>query len=98
MSNAGSHFKGLNSTKNYAYTLRHWFDRFTRNEAEVRALYDARFVRTWRFYLAACEQTFRHGRQAVFQLQLSRQMGAVPLTRDYLYRDRSDATMQSAAE
>ena len=82
----------------YAYTLRHWFDRFTRNEAEVRALYDARFVRMWRFYLAACEQTFRHGRQAVFQLQLSRQMGAVPLTRDYLYRDRSDATMQSAAE
>lgn len=82
----------------YAYTLRHWFDRFTRNEAEGRALYDARFVRMWRFYLAACEQTFRHGRQAVFQLQLSRQMGAVPLTRDYLYRDRSDATMQSAAE
>lgn len=82
----------------YAYTLRHWFDRFTRNETQVRALYDARFVRMWRFYLAACEQTFRHGRQAVFQLQLSRQIDAVPLTRDYLYGDRSDATMRSAAE
>ena len=69
----------------YAYTLRHWFDRFRAHEAEVRALYDARFTRMWRFYLAASEQTFRHAPQAVFQIQLSRRVDAVPLTRDYLY-------------
>ena len=73
----------------YAYTLRHWYDRFQRHEAEVAAMYDDRFVRMWRFYLAACEQTFRHGPQAVFQFQLSRNISAVPLTRDYLY-DQSD--------
>ncbi|MBW4706200.1 cyclopropane-fatty-acyl-phospholipid synthase family protein [Roseobacter sp. YSTF-M11] len=82
----------------YAYTLRHWFDRFNDNEADVRALYDARFVRMWRFYLAACEQTFRHGRQAVYQLQLSRRVDAVPLTRDYLYRDAPLGQMRRAAE
>ena len=48
-------------------------------------MYDDRFVRMWRFYLAACEQTFRNGPQAVFQFQLSRNIDAVPLTRDYLY-------------
>jgi cyclopropane-fatty-acyl-phospholipid synthase len=77
----------------YAYTLRHWFERFTRNEKSVRALYDERFVRMWRFYLAACEQTFRHGRQAVFQLQLSRRIDAVPLTPEYLYPGRQRAAV-----
>jgi cyclopropane-fatty-acyl-phospholipid synthase len=69
----------------YAYTLRHWFDRFEANKDKVRALYDDRFVRMWRFYLAACELTFRHGHQAVFQCQISRRIDAVPVTRDYLY-------------
>ena len=69
----------------YAYTLRHWAERFDKNEDAIRTLFDDRFVRMWRFYLTACEQTFRHGRQAVFQVQLSRKINAVPLTRDYLY-------------
>ncbi len=69
----------------YAWTLRHWYDRFQKNADEVAAMYDDRFVRMWRFYLAACEQTFRHGPQAVFQFQLSRNIDAVPLTRDYIY-------------
>lgn len=82
----------------YAYTLRHWYDRFGDNEHEVQALYDARFVRMWRFYLAACEQTFRQGRQAVFQLQLSRSIDAVPLTRDYLYQSPLGVRLSGAAE
>lgn len=69
----------------YAYTLRHWYDRFCARKDEARALYDDRFVRMWRFYLAASEQTFRHAPQAVYQLQLSRHVNSVPLTRDYLY-------------
>jgi cyclopropane-fatty-acyl-phospholipid synthase len=82
----------------YAYTLRHWFNRFRENEATVRSLYDERFVRMWRFYLAACEQTFRHGAQSVYQIQLSRSIDAVPLTRDYLYADTRSAPMHRAAE
>ncbi|MEM8837445.1 MAG: cyclopropane-fatty-acyl-phospholipid synthase family protein [Pseudomonadota bacterium] len=69
----------------YAYTLRHWYDRFVRNEEKARALYDERFIRMWRFYLAACEQTFRHNHLAVFQFQLAKAIDQVPIRRDYLY-------------
>lgn len=69
----------------YAQTLRHWHDRFVSNIDKVRALYDDRFIRMWRYYLVASEMSFRSGRQCVFQLQLSRRVDAVPVTRDYLY-------------
>lgn len=82
----------------YAYTLQHWRKRFEANRDTVKALYDAEFVRMWRFYLNACEQTFRHNRQAVFQFQLSRKVDAVPLTRDYLYQERREYTAMNAAE
>jgi cyclopropane-fatty-acyl-phospholipid synthase len=82
----------------YAYTLRHWFDRFSSRADEAIALYDARFVRAWKFYLAACEQTFRHARQGVFQFQLSREIDAVPITRDYLYAAQPDVRTRRAAE
>ena len=70
----------------YAETLRHWHERFVAHEAEAERLYDARFCRMWRFYLAAAEMTFRHNWQCVFQVQLAHDQEAVPLTRDYLYR------------
>jgi cyclopropane-fatty-acyl-phospholipid synthase len=69
----------------YAWTLRHWFERFSARMAEAEAMHDARFVRMWRFYLAASEASFLHGGQEVFQFQLSRRLDAVPVTRDYLY-------------
>jgi cyclopropane-fatty-acyl-phospholipid synthase len=68
----------------YAETLRHWQDRFAANLDEVRALYDDRFCRMWRFYLVASEMTFREGRQCVYQFQLAHRQEAVPLTRAYL--------------
>ena len=71
----------------YAETLRHWEERFSANHDRVAELYDERFCRMWRFYLIAAEMTFRHNNQCVFQFQLSRRQDAVPLTRDYLYRD-----------
>ena len=70
----------------YALTLRQWHDRFMAHREEVARLLDERFVRMWKFYLVASEQSFRHGRLAVFQLQLARKVDAVPITRDYLYR------------
>jgi cyclopropane-fatty-acyl-phospholipid synthase len=82
----------------YAETLRHWFDRFEARIDEARALYDDRFCRMWRYYLAASEMTFRHGRQAVFQLQLAHDQTAVPLTRDYLYDAGASVAWGQAAE
>jgi cyclopropane-fatty-acyl-phospholipid synthase len=82
----------------YAMTLRHWHDRFVARQDEVRALYDERFCRMWRFYLIAAEQAFVHGRHVVFQVQLVRQQEAVPLTRDYLYPAPEAARVVHAAE
>jgi len=68
----------------YAETLRHWLKRFEAKSEAALMLYDERFVRMWRYYLAASEMAFRHGRQCVFQVQLARDKQAVPLTRDYM--------------
>ncbi len=72
----------------YGPTLNHWRRRFEANVDRVREMYDARFVRMWRFYLAACESAFEEQHQAVFQFQLTHRQYAVPTTRDYLYEDR----------
>ncbi|PZQ95859.1 MAG: SAM-dependent methyltransferase [Cereibacter sphaeroides] len=75
----------------YAETLLHWRRRFEANLDKVRALYDDRFCRMWRYYLAASEMTFRHDNQCVFHIQLAHDQKAVPLTRDYLYRGNEAA-------
>ena len=77
----------------YAYTLRHWYDRFMANIDRARELYDERFCRMWRYYLVASEQSFRFHMHCVFQLQLATERDAVPLTRDYLYVPEERARM-----
>jgi cyclopropane-fatty-acyl-phospholipid synthase len=68
----------------YAYTLKAWRDRFLARREEVERLYDARFVRMWEFYLAASEMAFRQQNMMVFQIQLTKRQGVVPITRDYI--------------
>ena len=68
----------------YAETLKHWRQRFLDRSALVRQIYDDRFCRMWDFYLGASEAAFRYNHQMVFQLQLSADISAVPLTRDYM--------------
>ncbi len=68
----------------YADTLKHWWRRFTENRDRIRELYDERFCRMWEFYLLACENAFRNDDQMVFQLQFSKKLMTVPLTRDYM--------------
>ena len=68
----------------YAETLRHWRERFLANWDKAAALYDERFCRMWEYYLAGSEMAFRHQGQMVAQIQLSKSVDAVPLTRDYM--------------
>jgi cyclopropane-fatty-acyl-phospholipid synthase len=68
----------------YAETVRAWRDRFVAHRDEVARLYDARFVRMWEFYLAVAETAFRHNNMMVFQIQLAKRQGVVPITRDYI--------------
>lgn len=81
----------------YAETLAHWLARFEANVDRAEALYDARFVRMWRFYLASMEASFRYGKVLVHQYQLAKRNDVVPITRDYLYR-QSEAKRGLAAE
>lgn len=68
----------------YAKTLHEWRRRFMANRDEIKKLYDDRFCRMWEFYLTSCEAAFHYLRQMVFQLQLTKRLNAVPLTRDYM--------------
>ncbi len=69
----------------YAETLKIWHDRFQANRAKVSELYDERFCRMWELYLKGCEMVFRHDDLMVFQIQLAKNLHAVPLTRNYMY-------------
>ncbi len=70
--------------QHYAETLKAWRERFLARREEMAALYDERFCRMWEFYLAGSEMAFRHQGMVVFQIQLAKRQGAVPLTRDYI--------------
>ena len=71
----------------YAETLKAWRERFLAHREAVEKLYDARFVRMWEFYLAASEMAFREQAMMVFQVQLTKRQGVVPITRDYIARE-----------
>jgi cyclopropane-fatty-acyl-phospholipid synthase len=71
----------------YAETLKAWRARFLAHREDVERIYDARFVRMWEFYLAASEMAFREGALMVFQIQLTRRQGVVPMTRDYIMHE-----------
>ncbi len=82
----------------YAKTLSEWQKRFQANRAEITALYDERFCRMWEFYLAGAEMAFRHENQVVYQIQIAKHVGALPLTRDYMMQPRSDTEAAAAPE
>jgi cyclopropane-fatty-acyl-phospholipid synthase len=75
----------------YAATLKEWNRRFKANRERVRELdperHDDRFCRMWEFYLQSCEAGFRHSGLTVFQLQLTKRIDALPITRDYMFED-----------
>jgi cyclopropane-fatty-acyl-phospholipid synthase len=73
----------------YAETLKAWRERFLAHRDEVPRLYDQRFVRMWEFYLASSEMAFRQGNMVVFQIQMAKQKGVIPVARDYIVREEA---------
>jgi cyclopropane-fatty-acyl-phospholipid synthase len=73
----------------YAETLKAWRERFLAQREQVERLYDQRFVRMWEFYLAASEMAFREQGMMVFQMQLTKRQGIVPMKRDYIAREEA---------
>jgi len=73
----------------YAETLKAWRERFLAHRDEAVRLYDQHFVRMWEFYLACSEMAFRLGEMVVFQIQMAKQKGLIPPTRDYIAREEA---------
>ena len=70
----------------YSKTLSRWYERFSRHRKEIAEIYDERFCRMWELYLLGCETVFRVQDITVLQLQLSREINALPITRDYMVK------------
>jgi cyclopropane-fatty-acyl-phospholipid synthase len=71
----------------YATTLQHWLARFEGAAERVAAMFDERFVRAWRLYLAGSVAAFATGSLQLFQVSFARaQDNAIPWTRAHLYQ------------
>ena len=70
----------------YAQTLRHWLEQFEAQGERVRQMFDEKFVRMWRMYLAGSVAGFTTGTLQLFQVVFaSRDNNDVPRTRAHLY-------------
>jgi cyclopropane-fatty-acyl-phospholipid synthase len=56
----------------YAKTLEHWRRRFLNHRAQVAAMFDDAFVRTWDLYLAGSQAAFTTGSLQLFQVVFTR--------------------------
>jgi cyclopropane-fatty-acyl-phospholipid synthase len=70
----------------YAETLWHWLDRFERSRERVAEMFDERFVRMWRLYLAGSFAAFEADRLQLYQVLFSPERAtAIPRNRRYQY-------------
>jgi cyclopropane-fatty-acyl-phospholipid synthase len=75
----------------YARTLEHWLRRFEGSARQVAAMFDERFVRMWRLYLAGSAAAFRAGTMQLFQVVFAGQAcKAISWTRAYLYEPQPE--------
>ena len=82
----------------YAKTIAQWRRRFAANRDTIATLYDERFCRMFEFYLSGSELAFSHADHMNFQIQLTPDQRALPLTRDYMFENERAEAFASAAE
>lgn len=82
-----------NLRMHYAKTLEHWLERFEKSRQQVAAMYDSRFVRAWRLYLAGSLAAFRTGNLQLFQILFTGPMREpIFWTRDPIYAEPLSGT------
>jgi cyclopropane-fatty-acyl-phospholipid synthase len=70
----------------YEKTGWHWLQRFERHAATVARMFDDRFVRAWRLYLAGTTAAFRNSLLQLFQVVFARErFNGIPWTRAHVY-------------
>lgn len=70
-----------NIGEDYDPTLMAWFARFDTAWPQLRARYDAKFYRMWKFYLLASAGSFRARAQQLFQIVMTRRGTRAPAGR-----------------
>jgi cyclopropane-fatty-acyl-phospholipid synthase len=72
----------------YARTLADWRAAYEARLQHVTRMFDERFARIWRLYLAGSEAAFLAGSMQLFQVVFARGIvNTLPATRDHLYRE-----------
>jgi cyclopropane-fatty-acyl-phospholipid synthase len=70
----------------YARTVEHWLESFESNVDAIRQMFDERFVRMWRLYLASSVAAFRADDLQLFQVVFApRGNNSIPWTRNDLF-------------
>jgi cyclopropane-fatty-acyl-phospholipid synthase len=69
----------------YAHTLTHWYKNLQINKDQIIKMFDNRFYLMWEFYLLASKYSFINMGNVVFQIQIAKNIGKLPLTRNYMY-------------
>ena len=69
----------------YANTLTHWHKNVLENKEKIIQLYDEKFFRMWEFYLLISKYSFINMGNVVFQIQISKNINNLPITRNYIY-------------
>ena len=69
----------------YAHTLDHWHKNTMRNKDKIINIFDERFLRMWEFYLLISKYSFINMGNVVFQIQITKNINNLPLTRNYIY-------------
>jgi cyclopropane-fatty-acyl-phospholipid synthase len=74
----------------YERTAAEWLQRFEQHAATVQRMFDERFVRAWRLYLAGTTVAFRVSLLQLFQVVFARERhNGVPWTRKHVYAERA---------
>ena len=69
----------------YASTLKLWRKNFNNNREKISQILNEKFCRMWEYYLLMSEYSFRNMGNFVFQMQISKNLGSLPFTRNYIY-------------
>ena len=70
----------------YALTLDEWRSNFEKHIPEITRMYDERFVRMWRLWLASASGSFRYGENSLSQFVFTKGKNSELMqTRDFLY-------------
>lgn len=71
----------------YAMTLDEWSKRFEEHKGEVIKMFDERFYRMWRYWLASSSASFRYGGNDLSQFVFTKGTNNdLPLTREHIYK------------